>query len=304
MRVGEYGFFSLILVDDLDHPEKKRNLENKRYLQIVPIEETFSYLINESPPIKGIIHLGACSDTTETNAEFLEKNNTQFSKDLALYALKKGIRFVYASSAATYGDGSQGFSDDHALLKNLQPLNLYAHSKHQFDLWAQRENILDKIVGLKYFNVFGPNENHKGKMASVVQKMVPSLIKEHSLRFFASSEPELYADGEQCRDFIYVKDAVAMTLETFFNPLFKGIYNIGTGMATSWNRLGKAMFSALNLPVNIHYTPMPLELIGKYQNYTCADMAKFCSLSSYKPSSIEEAVKDYMCNHLLTQTPW
>ncbi|MBS0616175.1 MAG: ADP-glyceromanno-heptose 6-epimerase [Verrucomicrobia bacterium] len=294
----------LILVDRLDHPEKNRNLADKIYEQLLPIEGLFSYLEGKGSEIEAIIHLGACSDTLETNTDFLYENNTLYTKRLAEYALKHSIRFIYASSAATYGDGSRGFSDDHALLPFLQPLNPYGQSKHNFDLWALKEGILDQIVGLKYFNVFGPNEAHKGRMASMVYKMVPLIQKEGVVRLYKSNDPANFGDGEQCRDFIYVKDAAAMTC-SFLNDKRGGIYNIGMGTITTWNQLATAIFDALHLPIRIEYIDMPPDLSKQYQNYTCADMEKF--VSGKKTSTlyhIKSAVADYVQSHLLKDQPW
>jgi ADP-L-glycero-D-manno-heptose 6-epimerase len=293
---------NLVLVDRLDHPEKVHNLQNKSYQALVPIQDFIKWLEGRGGEIAAIFHLGACSDTLEQNEPFLRENNTLYTQKLAEYCLKHGIRFIYASSAATYGDGQRGFSDDHRLLKNLQPLNLYGKSKHLFDLWALQEGVLDQIVGLKYFNVFGPNESHKGRMASMVFKMVPVIQKEGVIRLFKSTEPDRFADGGQCRDFIYVKDAVRMTCN-FLNDRRGGIFNIGMGEPTTWNELAKAVFKALNKPVNIEYIEMPHDLASQYQNYTCAEMNKFG-----KPIpldfTIESAVDNYVNNHLIPHQAW
>ena len=186
----------------------------------------------------------------------------------------------------------------------MQPLNLYGKSKHLFDLWAKKEGVLDQIVGLKYFNVFGPNENHKGRMASMVFKMIPVIQNEGVIRLFKSTEPKKFADGGQCRDFIYVKDAVKMTCE-FLTDHRSGIYNIGRGEPTTWNQLAGAVFKALNKPLRIDYIDMPADLASQYQNYTCADMKKY---SQDKELSFgydtESAVKDYIQNHILLDHRW
>jgi ADP-L-glycero-D-manno-heptose 6-epimerase len=288
----------------LDHPDKERNLQNKKYIQLLGISELIPWLKGRETEIKAIIHLGACSDTMETNAQYLRDNNTNYTMQLATYALKHQVRFIYASSAATYGDGSSGFSDDHGLLEMLKPLNLYGESKHLFDLWAKKEGILDQIVGLKYFNVFGPNEYHKGRMASLVYKMVPIAQKEGIVRLFKSSEPERFGDGDQCRDFVYVKDAVRMTCGFLDNQL-GGIFNIGRGSPTTWNRLASAIFKALGQKTQIEYIKMPDDLLSKYQNYTCAEMNKYATsqklLFDY---DIEKAVQDYIQNYLLRDQRW
>jgi len=303
-HLNDLGYTNLILVDELDHPDKVKNLHTKKYQQLIPIQNLFSWLQGREGEIGAFIHLGACSDTLEQNEIFLRDNNTIYTRRLAEYALKHDHRFIYASSAATYGDGIQGFSDDHDLLETLQPLNLYGKSKHQFDLWAKQEGVLDQIVGLKYFNVFGPNENHKGRMASMVYKMIPVIQKEGVIHLFKSSEPDKFGDGDQCRDFIYVKDAVRMTCE-FLDDTRGGIYNIGMGMPTTWNQLAKAVFQALERPVNIAYVDMPADLVKQYQNYTCAEMAKYSrdkQLHFYY--DIDKAVIDYVRTHLLQDNRW
>jgi ADP-L-glycero-D-manno-heptose 6-epimerase len=298
------GHPHLVVVDRLDHPDKNRNLEGKQFQELVAIENLFAWLEGRGSEISAIIHLGACSDTLETNADFLHENNTRYTQRLAEYALKHGIRFIYASSAATYGDGSMGFSDNHALLTTLNPLNLYGQSKHLFDLWAKKEGVLDQIVGLKYFNVFGPNENHKGRMASMVYKMFPLVQKEKVVRLYKSSEPDRFPDGGQCRDFIYVKDAVRMTCDFLQNPR-GGIFNIGMGTPTTWNALATAIFEALGQPVNIDYIPMPPDLIKQYQNYTCAEMSKYGQGQKVELNyTIKSAVQDYIRAHLLVDQRW
>jgi ADP-L-glycero-D-manno-heptose 6-epimerase len=300
-HLNDLGHTNLILVDEFDHPDKIKNLQGKKYQTLLPISALFNWLQGRESEIEAFIHLGACSDTLEQNENYLLDNNTRYTQRLAEYALKNGQRFIYASSAATYGDGSKGFSDAHDLLDFLQPLNLYGKSKHLFDLWAKQEGVLDQIVGLKYFNVFGPNENHKGRMASMVYKMIPVIQQEGVIRLFKSSEPEKFADGGQCRDFIYVKDAVKMTCD-FLNDKRGGIFNIGRGEPTTWNELAGAVFKALNKPSNIAYIDMPQDLVRQYQNYTCAEMGKYKELKlSY---DTDEAVKDYIQNYILLDRRW
>ncbi len=295
---------NLILVDQLDHPDKIKNLQEKKYHSLIPISSLFNWLQSRESEISAFIHLGACSDTLEQNEDYLLDNNTRYTQRLAEYALKHGHRFIYASSAATYGDGSKGFSDHHAILETLRPLNLYGKSKHLFDIWAQKEGVLDQIVGLKYFNVFGPNENHKGRMASMVFKMIPVIQQEGVIRLFKSSEPEKFCDGGQCRDFIYVKDAVKMTCD-FLTDQRGGIYNIGRGAPTTWNQLAEAVFKALNKPLNIEYIDMPADLARQYQNYTCADMNKYRQDKELSFGyDTNNAVKDYIQNHILLDQRW
>ena len=201
-HMNDLGFKNLVIVDDLGTDEKWKNLVGKQFVEILPSHQLFDWLEGRESTIGGVVHLGACSSTVEKDASFLLENNYRYTRKLAEYALHHDKRFVYASSAATYGDGSLGFDDDHDALESLQPLNMYGYSKHLFDLWAKSEGVLDKVVGLKYFNVFGPNEQHKGRMASVITKMVPDVQREGKIRLFKSSEPK-YADGGQMRDFIY-----------------------------------------------------------------------------------------------------
>ena len=246
-----------------------------------------------------IFHLGAVTDTTFDDVDFLRTNNFEYTKHLAEFALRTGARFIYASSAATYGAGERGYSDSHTLLERLKPLNAYAESKHLFDLWAFRTGALDKIVGLKYFNVFGPNEHHKGEMRSMVCKGFEQVRSSGKIRLFKSHRP-CCADGEQMRDFIYVKDAAEMTIFFLDNPKLAGIYNIGSGTATSWNTLARAIFDALDAPARIEYIDMPGALREKYQYYTCADMTKIRAAGYTSPTTqISDAVSDYVQNYLL-----
>lgn len=304
--LNDKGFNNLLLVDDIKKTEKWKNLINKKCLDLVSRHDLFHWLEGKADSIQAFIHLGACSDTMEADGNYLMENNFRYTVRLAEYALRHKHRFIYASSAATYGSGSLGFNDDHAGLEELRPLNLYGFSKYYFDLWAKQQGILDKIVGLKYFNVFGPNENHKGRMASMVYKMVPIVQKEGVIRLFQSSDPQNFGDGEQCRDFIYVKDAVRMTCDFLSNDL-SGIFNMGTGEATTWNALATAVFKALDKPVKIEYTPMPTDLVGQYQNFTQARMDKYAQATGTpKPCmySVEEAVIDYVRNHLIKDERW
>lgn len=303
-HLNDQGFNNIVVVDNLGNGHKWRNLLGKKFFEILHKDQLFSWLHGKETEIEAFIHLGACSSTVESDANYLLENNYRYTVRLAEYALKYNIRFIYASSAATYGDGSNGFSDAHESLQALQPLNMYGYSKHLFDLWALRQGVLGQITGLKYFNVFGPNEAHKGRMASVIVTMVPQAIEQGVIRLFKSTEPSRFADGDQCRDFIYVKDAVAMTC-AFLKKDFYGIYNIGRGMPGTWNQLAKATFSALQLPCRIEYIPTPQDLQGKYQNYTCADMSKYkrTGLQEAK-TSLEDAVAEYVDTYLLKDARW
>ncbi|MEC7840433.1 MAG: ADP-glyceromanno-heptose 6-epimerase [Chlamydiota bacterium] len=303
--LNDRGEFNIIVVDELGSSEKWKNLVGKRFIHLLEKDQLFDWLSGRHSEIRAFIHLGACSDTTEMDAAYLLKNNYQYSKELAEYAIKHGHRFIYASSAATYGDGSCGFMDDHDQLQDLQPLNMYGYSKHLFDLWLKNEGLLDQVVGLKYFNVYGPNECHKGRMASVVQKFVPIAQAEGVIKLFKSSEPDKYMDGGQLRDFIYVKDAARMTVD-FLDNEASGIYNIGRGIPTQWNELANAIFNSLNKPSRIEYFPMPKDLIKAYQNYTCADINKVKEVlkACANCQKLEDSVDDYVQNYLIPGKKW
>lgn len=296
------GIERIVVVDDLSTPSVWQNLVRKRFCELLHKDQLFLWLQDRDSEIEAIIHLGACSTTTESDANYLLENNYRYSRRLAEYALKQGIPFLYASSAATYGDGSLGFSDAHDLLESLEPLNMYGYSKHLFDLWALREGLLSRMIGLKYFNVYGPNEYHKGRMASAIMKMVPELLQNGYITLFASTDPSKYADGEQRRDFIYVKDAVRITLELWERDI-GGIYNVGSGVASTWNELARAVCRALNKPEAIKYVPMPQDLLGKYQNFTQADMSKTTKILGHAPCcySIDSAVFEYVNHYLQRQ---
>lgn len=297
-ELNDRGITRIIVVDNLAKTEKWKNLVGKKFTDIIPKENLFNWLIGKENDIAAFFHLGACSDTTETDCHYLLENNYRYSRRLAEYAIPNNHRFIYASSAATYGDGRFGFSDDHDKLENFSPLNMYGYSKHLFDLWLKRENLLNKVVGIKYFNVFGPNEYHKGKMASAVLKMVPDVLTKGKIFLFKSSEPHLYKDGSQLRDFVYVKDAVRMTSQFLDNDL-GGIFNLGSGAPRTWNDLAKAVFQALDQKMVIEYIEMPGDLRGKYQNYTAADMKKSKeNRLMLAATPLEDAVKDYVRNYL------
>lgn len=295
----------LLLVDDIEKTDKWKNLLGKSFEDFISKHALFDWVKDHWSQVRGILHLGACSDTLEGDGDYLMENNYRYTQRLCKASVEAKIPFVYASSAATYGDGSRGFSDDLDLLETLQPMNLYGFSKHFFDLWAKKEGLFDQIVGLKYFNVFGPNEQHKGRMASMVYKMFPKVREEGTVQLFKSSEPNRFEDGEQCRDFIYVKDVARITVDFLFNNI-RGIFNIGRGKPTTWNELAGALFGALKKETNIDYIEMPQGLMSQYQNYTCADMANCLKAhgGSIKMMGIEEAVADYVQEHLLKETNW
>lgn len=301
--LNRLGRDDILVVDHLGTGEKWKNLvalrfrdylEKKDFLRLVAEDR----LSTTSERVEAIIHLGACSATTEQNASYLAENNFDYSKQLALYAVRNDIRFIYASSAATYGDGARGFRDDENGLNELRPLNMYGYSKQLFDVWARANGLLDRIVGLKYFNVFGPNEQHKGEMRSLVLKAYEQILATGKLRLFKSHRDN-YADGEQQRDFIYVKDAAAMTLHFLDNRQVGGIFNIGGGEANSWNRLAAAIFRALGRPERIEYIDMPEAIRETYQYHTRADIAKLRQAGYDEViTPLEAAVEEYVTGYL------
>jgi ADP-L-glycero-D-manno-heptose 6-epimerase len=299
-RLNELGEDKIFIVDNLSISEKWKNLVDLSFEDYIHKDRFIDELKKDKfkLSVKAIIHLGARSSTTEKDVDFLMENNYEYTKELAKWSIKSNVRFIYASSAATYGDGSIGFSDNHYLIPKLRPLNAYGYSKQIFDLWALKKGFLDKIVGLKYFNVFGPRENHKGDMRSMVLKAYEQIKRDGKIRLFKSYNPK-YKDGEQLRDFIYIKDAVEMTLFFLEHPKLNGIFNVGTGIPRSWNDLAKAVFSALGTNPKIEYVDMPNEIRDKYQYFTKAEMEKIRKSGYTKPTlSLEEAVKDYILNYL------
>lgn len=288
------GCDDLLLVDNLGREEKWGNLRGLDFEDILDPAAFLKYVEEgKLTNIDAIIHLGACSATTERDADFLIENNYRYTRTLCEWSLKNKARFIYASSAATYGDGSKGYSDT-TPLKELWPLNMYGFSKHMLDLWAQKHGYLDHVVGLKYFNVYGPYESHKGDMRSMVHKAWGQIKKTGKVQLFKSYRPE-YADGEQMRDFVYVKDAVAATLYFLDHRDIGGLYNCGTGQARSWKDLMNAVFTAMKIKPNIEFIEMPEILRGKYQYFTQADMAKLRAAGYTAPfTSLEDAVLDYV----------
>jgi len=297
------GINSIVITDILGSDEKWKNLVPLRFQDYIEASD-FRARLQHNPASLGrfstIFHLGACSATTETNASYLADNNFNYTKQLASWALETGARFIYASSAATYGDGSRGMDDKDPALEQLRPLNMYGYSKHLFDLWAKTQGVLDKIVGIKYFNVFGPNEGHKADMRSLVNKAFQQIQTTNRVQLFKSHRPD-YRDGEQMRDFLYVKDAVEMTLHFAESAShLGGIYNFGSGEANTWKTLALAIFSAMGREPAIDFIEMPAALRGKYQYYTKADISKLRD-SGYTKSMtpLESAVADYVKNYLI-----
>ncbi|MBS7328031.1 MAG: ADP-glyceromanno-heptose 6-epimerase [Oxalobacter sp.] len=304
-KLNQMGIDDILIVDNLASTEKWKNLVNRRFTEYLH-RDVFQKMMDEDrlpDQIEGIIHLGACSSTTERNVDFLMGNNVNYSKTLCRLAMAKGIRFINASSAATYGAGEQGFSDSIETALRLKPLNAYGWSKQLFDLWAIRENRINSIASVKFFNVYGPNEYHKGDMRSVICKVFADIRNGLPIRLFKSDHPD-YGDGESLRDFVYVKDCVNVLWWLLEHPDVNGILNIGSGKARSWNDLAKAVYAAMELPVNIEYFEMPASLKGKYQYFTEAVMdwkAKAgCDVQFH---SLEEGVADYVRNYMMQDDP-
>ncbi len=302
-RLNERHIDDILVVDHLSETEKWKNLVPLRFSDYLDRSVFIKKLEagEFGDRLQAIFHMGACSSTTETDADYLMENNYRYTVRLAEWQHShRDCRLVYASSAATYGSGEAGYSDDEARLHKLRPLNMYGYSKHLFDLTARRRGWLDRIAGLKYFNVFGPNEDHKGDMRSVVNKAWPQVQEEGIMRLFRSYRED-YGDGEQVRDFIYVKDAVEMTLFFLDHPGVNGIFNVGTGTARSWNDVAAALFSAAEKPPRIDYIPMPETLREKYQYYTCADMEKLRSAGcDHVCRTLEAGVREYVRTYLAT----
>ncbi len=304
-ELNRRGLSNILVTDFLGTDEKWKNLVPLRFAEFQPVaavRESVRTMGDLTANVTTIFHLGACSSTTERDVDYLADNNYRFTMELMEFAVKRGVRLVYASSAATYGDGSLGFEDEEEKLPMLRPLNAYGFSKHLTDVHAWQKGWLKKVAGLKYFNVFGPNEEHKGDMRSVISKVYREARDSGIIRLFKSHHPK-YGDGESVRDFIYVKDAARMTVDLAENAAATGLYNIGTGRARSWNDVARAIFAALGVEPRIEYCEMPEALRGKYQYFTEARMEKFlrvCPGGGCK-FSLEEAVADYVKNYLVAE---
>lgn len=299
-KLNKEGLDDILIVDKLRHTDKWKNLCNKKYDDYIDKEKFLDLLEeNKFKKIDTIFHIGACSSTTEKDADYMMENNFIYSRRIAQWCVKNNTRLIYASSAATYGDGKQGYSDDHNYLDKLKPLNIYGYSKHLFDLWLLKHKLLNKFSGFKYFNVFGPNEYHKKDMMSVVCKAYDQIRRKGYLRLFKSYKPGI-AHGEQRRDFVYIKDVVDVMFYFYKNKKIAGLYNLGTGKARSFNDLANATFNALDKNTKIKFIPMPENLRDRYQYFTEADLEKLRK-TGYKKDfhSLEDAVFDYVRNYLM-----
>jgi ADP-L-glycero-D-manno-heptose 6-epimerase len=299
-RLNQEGINDIIIVDHLGTSDKWKNLVNLHFEDYIHKDDFYRMICKDtvSLEVSAVVHMGACSSTTERDADYLWNNNLVYTKTIAGWALSHNIRLIYASSAATYGNGAQGFSDDHGKITRLQPINMYGYSKQLFDLWVLRRGLEDKMAGLKFFNVFGPNEYHKGDMASVIFKSFHQIRETGKVRLFKSYLPQ-YPDGGQMRDFIYVKDCIDALWWLLQNPAVNGIFNLGTGRARTWNDLIKAVFAAMEIKPDIEYIEMPEGLRNQYQYFTQAEMEKIkkagCPVAF---SPLEDSVRDYVVNYL------
>ena len=299
-KLNQLGKNNIIIVDELGKDEKWKNLVGLTFDDFIN-KNKFLGLLNDKylKDSDTFIHMGANSSTTEKDADLLLTNNYNYTKSLAEFCLQNKIRFIYASSAATYGDGSLGFDDDEKNCEDLRPLNMYGYSKSLFDNWAQHHGAFEEIVGIKYFNVYGPNEYHKGDMRSVVHKAFEQVRETGKVKLFKSGNPK-YTDGEQLRDFVYIKDAVDMTLHFFEHKEKGGLYNVGSGKARTWKDLVNSLFTAMDIPANIEYIDLPKPLADKYQYFTEANLTKI-KKAGYKKliTSLEDGVADYVKNYLI-----
>jgi len=297
--LNERGYRDLILVDEFGDAAKGLNLEGKEYAFQVEREGFFDWLEKERPAIGFVFHIGARTDTTEFDYSIHEHLNVEYSRKIWAYCVKHGIGLVYASSAATYGGGELGYDDRHGLELELKPLNPYGVSKNEFDKWAlQQEAAPPFWAGLKFFNVYGPNEYHKARMASVIFHSFNQIKKDGVVKLFRSHRPD-YKDGQQLRDFVYVKDVLKVCYWLMEHRPANGIYNLGTGKARSFEDLVKATYAGLDMPANIQYIDMPEDIRDKYQYFTEANMQKLRSVG-YTDAfcSLEEGVGDYVRNYL------
>ena len=305
-ELNNRGIDRIVVADFLGHDEKWRNLAPLAFADYIDAGELLDAL--ESGRLGKfdlVLHMGACSSTTEKDAAYLMRNNYEYTRRLAEWSIGSGARFVYASSAATYGDGQAGMEDssDIAYLRRLRPLNMYGYSKHMFDMYAAQNGLLDQCVGIKYFNVFGPKEQHKGEMRSMVNKACAQIVETGVIRLFKSYRSD-YRDGEQKRDFIYVKDAAAMTLHLAESDTAAGLFNVGAGRAETWIDLAHAVFAAMKREPTMEFVDMPEEMRAAYQYSTLADIGRLRA-SGYvnEVSSLTSAVRDYVSGYLMPAGP-
>ena len=301
----QMNFDDFVIVDDLINKQQENNFNKRKFIEYIEKDDLKKYL-SDKKNVSAVIHMGAISATTESNFNRLLQSNIRFSQALWHWCAENKVPFIYASSAATYGDGSVGYDDNESELDKLSPLNAYGYSKHFFDRWVQLELSKNQPTppqwcGLKFFNVYGPNEYHKGRMASVVFHSFNQFKETNQIKLFKSEHPS-YADGMQVRDFIYVKDAVKIIIFFLNNNNFSGLYNAGTGNAETFKALAEALLiNTKGQPDDIKYIEMPNDLKGKYQYYTQATMNKINSIGfNDNFMTLKEGVTDYLENYLLT----
>lgn len=294
------GFYDLVLVDDFGMTEREKNLDGKKYTAKVNRTDLADWIDTNHALVQFVFHIGALTDTTSTDAELLTELNFLYSQMIWQKAIAYGLPLVYASSAATYGAGELGYTDDETLPYKLQPLNLYGHSKNNFDKWALNQTTKPYFwAGLKFFNVYGPNEYHKGRMASVIFHAYNQIMQTGQAKLFKSHKAE-YANGGQLRDFVYVKDVTSVCMFLMHHRKNSGLYNLGTGKAETFNSLVEAIFTALNKPANIEYIDTPIDIRDKYQYFTEATMEKLLAIG-YNNNfySLKDGVSDYVNNYLV-----
>lgn len=300
--LNESGREDILVADYLGNDLRYRNLVPLRFEDYLEADALLAALYNgdsRMDTIRYVFHLGACSSTTETDVRYLIENNYEYSKRLAVWCLERGARFVYASSAATYGDGSNGMDDQETDLHRFRPLNAYGYSKHLFDLFLAKTGGLSQCAGLKYFNVFGPNELHKGGMMSLVPRALDQIRRTGKVQLFKSEHPD-FADGQQQRDFLYIKDAIAMTLHLSFNPDANGLFNVGSGIASTWLDLVTPIFEVVGIDRSIEFVPLPEALRGTYQYFTQANLKRLRESGYHHPvTALRTAVTDYVSHYLL-----
>jgi ADP-L-glycero-D-manno-heptose 6-epimerase len=299
-RLNKAGYSDIVVVDDFSKKEKSQNLEGKLILAKVGRKDFIKWLSDFGNEVEFIFHIGARTDTTEFNKEIFDELNVNFSKDVWNACVKFNIPLVYASSAATYGLGEFGYKDEHDVIPRLKPLNPYGDSKNDFDIWVLKQNVQPPFwAGLKFFNVYGPNEYHKGRMASVILHAFKQIKETGGMKLFRSHNPD-YTDGGQLRDFVYVKDVVDVCLFLMEDRPMSGIYNLGSGKARTFLDLAKNTFSNMGKSEHISFIDTPEDIRDKYQYFTEADMTKL-KKAGFKQEfhSLEEGVKDYVTNYLI-----
>lgn len=298
-RLNQDNFNFIVAVDDFSHPEKNKNLEGKKIQEKVDRKDFFKWLDKNQKQVEFIFHIGARTDTTEFNVELFNELNLNYTKDMWKACVAYQIPLIYASSAATYGLGELGYDDDESVIPQLKPLNPYGDSKNDFDIWALQQNEKPFFwAGLKFFNVYGPNEYHKGRMASVILHAFRQINNTDGMKLFRSHNPN-FKDGEQMRDFVYVKDLLDVITFLMHHRKDSGIYNMGSGKARTFLDLVKATFKALGKPENITFVDTPADIRDNYQYFTEANMAKIRSIGYNKPfTSLENGVTEYVKEYL------